>query len=109
MKMISIAEDFSTTPAGRYCRDGKFSGEAFRDNFLVPALQEEEKVQVVLDGTRGYGSSFLEETFGGLVRNGYFTKEELYLKLEVIAKTSAFTHYKMLIEKYISEAKSPEK
>ncbi|WP_417840416.1 STAS-like domain-containing protein [Terasakiella sp.] len=105
MKMISIAEDFTTTPAGRYRQDGDFSGEAFRDDILVPALKASDIVKVVLDGTRGYGSSFLEETFGGLVRKGHFTKDELTSKLEIIAETSAFQHYKKLVEKYINDAR----
>ena len=30
-----------------------------------------EKVVISLDGARGYGSSFLEESFGGLTRRGF--------------------------------------
>ena len=30
---------------------------------------------IEFDGARGYGSSFLEEAFGGLVRAGYSAKE----------------------------------
>lgn len=70
-KVIDIAKDFSRYPAGRFISDGPFSGERFRNEFLVPALQNNEKIVVNLDGTRGYGSSFLEEAFGGLVRLGF--------------------------------------
>lgn len=38
---------------------------------LVPVLQSGEKAIIEMDGTRGYGSSFLEEAFGGLVRKGF--------------------------------------
>jgi len=70
-KIIDIGKDFSRYPAGRYLSDGPFSGELFRSNFLVPALENNEKIVVLLDDTAGYGSSFLEEAFGGLVRLGY--------------------------------------
>ncbi|WP_337519562.1 STAS-like domain-containing protein, partial [Desulfovibrio sp.] len=64
MKTINIANDFSVFPGGRYRSDGEFSGEEFRDNILIPALQKYQQVIVELDGTRGYGSSFLLEVFG---------------------------------------------
>ena len=69
--VINVARDFSRAPAGRYISDGPNSGERFRDQYLVPALRRGEVVDVELDGTRGYGSSFLEEAFGGLVRAGF--------------------------------------
>ena len=67
-KIISIAEEFSKYPGPRYERLGSFSGEKFRDEVLLPALQGGEEVVIKLDGTMGYGSSFLEEAFGGAVR-----------------------------------------
>ena len=69
--MINIANDFSRAPAGRYIDDGPNSGQRFRDQFLVPALSAHQHITLEMDGTRGYGSSFLEEAFGGLVRLGY--------------------------------------
>ena len=76
-QVISIAKDFSPTPAGRYRSDGPFPGEKFRDDLLLPALRKDtEPVTVELDGTAGFGSSFLEEAFGGLVRCGINRSEE---------------------------------
>lgn len=66
--MIRIAFEFSPVPAGRYPSDGPYSGERFREEFLWPILAQGASVQVDLDGTEGFGSSFLEEAFGGLVR-----------------------------------------
>lgn len=74
-KIINIAHNFSRFPAGRYKSDGPFSGELFRDDFLVPVLKSGTPVSLELDGVRGYGSSFLEEVFGGLVRLGYSSQE----------------------------------
>ena len=68
MREIRIADDFSPTPAGRYRNDGPRSGEAFREDYLVPLLKENEIVVVYLDGGEGYGQGFLEEAFGGLIR-----------------------------------------
>lgn len=66
--MIKIASEFSEAPAGRFYDDGPFPGEKFRDEILIPALREHKSVIIDLDGTAGYGSSFLEEAFGGAVR-----------------------------------------
>lgn len=71
MKTIDIAKDFTPYPAGRNRKDGPFSGEAFREDVLKPALGANQSVRLVMDGARGYGSSFLEEAFGGLVRDGF--------------------------------------
>lgn len=81
--VINIASDFTRYPAGRFRRDGRFSGEQFRDDMLIPALERATGVVVVdLDGTIGYGSSFLEEAFGGLMRKGY-SSEQLRTKLQI--------------------------
>lgn len=69
--VINIAKEFSRYPAGRYLADGPANGEKFREEFLVPILREKNKAIIFMDGTRGYGSSFLEEAFGGLRRAGY--------------------------------------
>lgn len=98
--LISIANDFSPSPAGRYLRDGPFPGEVFRDKILLPAVKENDKVVVDLDGTDGYGSSFLEEAFGGLVRLGFSPK----LLAEKIQLKSTRQSYKLRIWNYINSA-----
>jgi len=75
MKRINIAKDFSRYPAGRHSGDGPFCGEDFREKFLKSSMSSNEQLTVELDGTRGYGSSFLEEAFGGLVRAGFSPKK----------------------------------
>lgn len=71
MKMlkISIARDFTRYPSGRYIKSGNTSGEKFREDLLIPYLQKNDFIEVDFDGTLGYGSSFLEEAFGGLMRS----------------------------------------
>lgn len=70
MRTINIAKEFSRYPAGRFMSDGPYSGEQFREDYLRPILEKNERATIELDGTRGYGHSFLEEAFGGLVRSG---------------------------------------
>lgn len=68
MIIVNIAKDFTRYPSGRYKKNGETSGEAFRERFLETPISNGEKVLVEFDGTIGYGSSFLDEAFGGLVR-----------------------------------------
>ena len=83
---ISVSEDFSIAPAGRLKTDGPKSGEAFRCELLVPALERAQHVTINLDNTEGYGSSFLEEAFGGLVRDCGYSQKELAGALEFISE-----------------------
>jgi len=109
MKSIKISTDFSDVPLGRYSTDSDYSGERFREDFLRPALNSDEKVSVNIDGAEGYGSSFLEEAFGGLIRKGPFTREQLKKCLIIVNNDASFRIYRDLIWKYIDEAKPDRK
>ena len=98
---VSIAKDFTRYPAGRYRRNGKTSGEEFRERFLVPILAEGKVVKVELDGTIGYGSSFLEEAFGGLVRSLHLSAPQLLSQLKLSSDNAAL---RQEIEQYINDA-----
>jgi hypothetical protein len=76
-KTIRLAADFNPFPFGRYPSHGDWNGQRFRDEWLVPALQSADAVEVDLDGARGLSPSFLEEAFGGLVRRGFAIKDLL--------------------------------
>lgn len=110
MTVIEIGRDFSRTPGGRLISDGPDSGQLFRERKLVPALHDAvasgDKVVVVLDGPRGYLSSFLEEAFGGLIRFGLFDAKQLKRSLEIVARDPFYEPYKVLALRYISEAKT---
>ncbi|HBS6036907.1 TPA: STAS-like domain-containing protein [Klebsiella aerogenes] len=80
MKTLYI-KDFSKYPGPRYESLGENSGEKFRDTFLIPAILENDEIAIDFDGVFGYGSSFLEEAFGGLVRKGISLN-----KIEMIKK-----------------------
>lgn len=105
-KVIEVAEKFSRTPGPRYKIHGDFSGEEFRDSYLVGALRsaidQDSVLTVVLDDVAGYGSSFLEEAFGGLLRHG-FTKDQVDKHLRIEARTSRFKHHAIAAYEYIEE------
>jgi hypothetical protein len=84
MIIVNVAKDFTRFPAGRYKRNGDTSGEAFRERFLENPLRQGEDIVIELDGTVGYGSSFLEEAFGGVVRALHLPAGEVlkHLKIE---------------------------
>ncbi|AHY06957.1 STAS-like domain-containing protein [Serratia plymuthica] len=81
---ISVIDTIGKYPFGRERCDGDASAEEFRDDYLIPALNKYDIVNVELDGVMGYASSFLEEAFGGLVRNG-FDNNDLLLRLNLIS------------------------
>ncbi len=104
MAEVAIAQDFSRFPGGRYRTDGPNSGEEFRERFLVPALARGEQIVLVIDGTSGYPSSFLEEAFGGLVRVNGHRAAELKKHLQIKAHDPSFMPYRSLIWQYIRDA-----
>lgn len=101
MRVINIAQDFTRFPSGRFKKNGDTSGEAFRERFLEPPIREGQEVTVELDGTIGYGSSFLEEAFGGLVRSLGIKPETLSRQLHLSSSDPALIEE---INSYISDA-----
>lgn len=82
IKKINLGKDFNPAPAGRYKTDGKFSGERFREDFLIPCLKKYKKVIINLNGLDGIGPSFWDEAFAGLIIKENYSIEELNQKLE---------------------------
>ena len=90
---VNVAKDFSRTPGSRYIKEGDFSGESFIKDFFESifdeAIASNNSITINLDGTLGYGTSFLEEVFGGLTRKygkdlvvktlNFISNEEPYL------------------------------
>jgi hypothetical protein len=66
-----IVANYTEYPGPRYYSQGNSSGEEFYHDVLntafANAIQSKQKLEVVLDGTAGYASSFLDEAFGNLV------------------------------------------
>ncbi|OCH32990.1 hypothetical protein A6E13_11295 [Aliivibrio fischeri] len=110
MKTYNIGTQFNDEPASRYYTDTKErSAEVFRERVLKPlliSLTDNEKITFILDdGVEGYGSSFITESFAGLVKYGYITKDELKNKLHFKYSNSLFEFYKDRIYKFIDKAK----
>jgi hypothetical protein len=109
MSLLRVA-DHVQSPGFRLVKDGPNSGEWFRNSVLSPmlraAIDDGSKLTVELDGVAGYGSSFLEEAFGGLVRKRLFTRGELD-HLVVVAKSPLFEPYRQLALRFIRNA-APE-
>ena len=86
---IKISSDFSKAPGPRYAAEGKHSGQEFREQILYPkvldALKSGVTLTIELDGTFGYGTSFLEEAFGGLIRENNLALGDLSSRLEFVS------------------------
>ena len=109
---LNIAKEFSPVPIGRYKDDGDKSGEVFRDKFLYPKISEaqkkNEKLEVDFTGMYGLSSSFLEEAFGGLVREYNLNPDDLLDIIVFLPKKSHFDLYIGLAKEYIKEAKQAD-
>jgi len=103
---ISIAEDFSPYPAGRFPDDGKYNAATFRTEVLMPALTDNEYVEVTFDKVVGIGASFLDEAFGGLVRKEGMTKESLGSHLRSTTREAERAAFVTLTQRYTDEAQT---
>ena len=94
--------DFSQFPFGRTPKHGPFNGQRFRQERLLPAFRAgNEQVLVDLNGAKGLGPSFLEEAFGGLVREGIPPDEVLS---RLVVKSEGDRSFGDLIIRYVREA-----
>lgn len=105
MLQINVAKDFSRTPGGRVRSTGPASGEAFRELLLRKLRSNPQEVlEVELDGAEGYGSSFLEEAFGGLIRTEIYPPDEIFRRVQVSARSRRYQTYVVEIQKYMRDA-----
>lgn len=79
--LFRVAAVFGPHAGPRYARQGAHSGESLRKKLLEVLRKTDGTVLVVLDGMRGMGSSFLDEAFGGLVREEGIPKDEVRRRL----------------------------
>lgn len=95
---ISILNDFSEYPGLRHCNISDDSGEEFYHTILNKKFKEvyerNEILTIILDGTGGYASSFLDEAFGNLVYD--FTLNVVKNHIEIISEEEP--HWKVMIE-----------
>lgn len=105
----SIAKEYTETPGHR---TGPFSGEEFRSILRgmildVRSREGEGKVLIDTDGTYGYPIGFIEEVFGGYVREYKESPEDLIAfagdeeaSAQIRNAASSFMNYSL---HYISE------
>jgi len=102
---INIAKEFYKRPAGREKNEGNYTGQHFREQILTrkmkEAVNQHEILIVDFEGTTMMGSSFLEESFGGLVRVDKLKSSDIlkFLKIENTRES-----LKATIIKYIKKA-----
>jgi len=106
---INIVKEYTDKPGARYEKQGSNSGEKFRETILYPkfieAIKRKEVLIVNLDGGYGYGSSFLEEAFGGLVRKLKKENNENFKKVtEIVIISNDNKTWIEKIKTYIAEA-----
>lgn len=89
MQIVNVARDFSRFPSGRFTKHGSTSGEGFRSKFLVGLIKAGKQVTVQMDGAIGYSSSFLEEAFGGTVRELHISAAQLKALLHIESSDQA--------------------
>lgn len=102
---INIFKDFSTDPWGRYISDNPISsGQLFRENFLIKAFSENDKVIVDFSGLEYVpDSSFIGEAFVGLNKVNHLSYEEILKKLEILPKDG---FYPELVKRIINLARN---
>lgn len=80
--------NYSLDPGPRYIRQGDHSGEDYYHRVLngefYSALMNDEILEISLDGTSGYASSFLDEAFGNLVYD--FTLEKVKSNIFIVSE-----------------------
>ena len=111
---INIAREFSPIPRGRFRGSSDKSGQAFREDILYPkiceALKNKDTLEVDLKGMLGLGSTFLEESFGGLVREHGMNPDEILKTIKFLPGNN-LDLWVELTQEYIQEAapgKEPE-
>lgn len=103
-EVVLRVPDFTRTPGPRLRAQGKFSAQEFLEDHLEPAYRRaceaNVTLQVVLDGTYGYATSFLEESFGGLKR--WHKDEDVGARLKFVSVDEPYLEKE--IRRYLAEA-----
>jgi hypothetical protein len=103
-RTINFARDFTDCPGGRYAKYGEFSGEAFRDTVLLPAIEAHDLVILEMDGVLGFPASFLDEAFGILVERIGREMFDRKLRIELTDNRIALSEIRDCIAKHVEIA-----
>jgi phosphomannomutase len=87
MITINIEREFTSEPGARYYSDGSYSGEQFYEELLkdkfIEAQSKDEQLKIIMDGTEGFASSFINEAFSRLGKQ--FGPDEAWGRLEIVS------------------------
>lgn len=96
--IIKYVRDYALSPGPRYNEQGQKSGEDFFNSTLKDWFNEAKNssriLNVVLDGTEGYLSSFLDESFGRLVF--FYGLDNVEKNLNIISNSAPGLKEKLL-------------
>ena len=98
---INVAKEFYPRPLGRIPEDGEYNGTLFKDSILIPAIKNNRTVVVDFHGVAMAGSSFLEEAFGGIIRERIITKKDFSSRIIILTDRQVILDR---IKKYVSDA-----
>lgn len=103
MEKITIRVlDFTEAPGPRFISQGMHSGEQFYVDVLngkmAQCIKEEKILEVQLDGTAGYPSSFLDQAFGELIYD--FTKAIVEKYVQIVTTVNRRRKIKLENETY---------
>jgi hypothetical protein len=101
---IKVAEDFNKSLGSRWKKIGPFSGEEFYESLLEPtylaAKNAGKKLYIDLDGAEPYGSSFLGQSFGELLKNhGEDVRERIVFRTTIFKWVVDFINEKIWNQK----------
>ena len=104
---LNIAKEFTPIPIGRFRNSGDKSGQAFREDILYPkiceAIKNKDTLEVDFKDMVRLGSTFLEESFGGLVREHGMNPDEVLKTIKFLPGRNLHLWVE-LTEEYIQEA-----
>lgn len=109
IKELSVQTGLPMLPGGRYISEGKNSAEEFRDTHLAPALKDEDsydQVRVDFGGVTDFSAAFLDEAFGGLVRQHKMDGDFLKKRLVICTSEGDMEDYVRMAKRYIDHALS---
>ena len=106
MTILHIATQFSKFPGGRFRRFGNYSGEEFREDVLVPAIDRlgsNEELIIDISDVMNFPPSFLDEAFAAIIRDKTLTLEQFKAKIKFEAD-EANQPYIGMIDQYLKDA-----
>ena len=91
---------FSQYPSGRYKKEGPATAQHLREDTIIPNLLLGHDLEIVMDGAAGFGASFLEECFGGLMRSKRITPFHVMQHMKIVTADASL---KKECVKYMNE------